>query len=57
VAAGPAPNGKHILYTAFDSQLGAPPRFALSPFGQPDTAKDLFETDSRNNVYAVRSQA
>ena len=40
------PDGKHILYTVFDSQLGRH-RARVAKFGEPDTVKELLETDSR----------
>jgi Tol biopolymer transport system component/DNA-binding winged helix-turn-helix (wHTH) protein len=40
------PDGKHVLYTVFDSQLGRH-RARVVKFGEPDTVKDLLETDSR----------
>jgi hypothetical protein len=40
------PDGKHVLYTVFDAQLGHH-RARVVEFGKPDTAKDLLETDSR----------
>jgi eukaryotic-like serine/threonine-protein kinase len=44
------PDGKHVLYTGFDSRLGRH-RARVVKFGEPDTAKDLLETDSRT-MYA-----
>ena len=40
------PDGKHILYTVFDSRLGRH-RARVFKFGEPGTARDLLETDSR----------
>ena len=40
------PDGKHILYTVFDPRLGRH-RVRVVKFGDPDTARDLLETDSR----------
>ncbi|MEO8593590.1 MAG: winged helix-turn-helix domain-containing protein [Candidatus Solibacter sp.] len=40
------PDGKHLLYTAFDAQSGHH-RARVVKFGEPGTAKDLVETDSR----------
>lgn len=44
------PDGKHVLYTSFDSRLGRH-RARVVEYGQPATAKDLLETDSRT-MYA-----
>src|SRR5205814_7474260 len=44
------PDGKHILYTIFDSRLGRH-RARVARFGEPATASDLLETDSRT-MYA-----
>jgi eukaryotic-like serine/threonine-protein kinase len=44
------PDGKHVLYTIFDSRLGRH-RARVVKFGEPETARDLLETDSRT-VYA-----
>ncbi|MCU1272574.1 MAG: serine/threonine protein kinase, partial [Bryobacterales bacterium] len=40
------PDGKHVLYTVLDSRLGRQ-RARVVRFGEPDTARDLLETDSR----------
>jgi hypothetical protein len=40
------PDGKHIVYTEFDSRTGHH-RAQVVRFGEPDTAKNLLETDSR----------
>jgi Tol biopolymer transport system component/DNA-binding winged helix-turn-helix (wHTH) protein len=39
-------DGKHVLYSTFDSQIGRH-RVRVARLGEPDTAKDLLETDSR----------
>jgi Tol biopolymer transport system component/DNA-binding winged helix-turn-helix (wHTH) protein len=44
------PDGKHVLYTVFDSRLGRH-RARVFKFGEPQTATDLLETDSRT-MYA-----
>jgi eukaryotic-like serine/threonine-protein kinase len=44
------PDGEHILYTVFDSRLGRH-RARVVKYGQPDSVKDLLETDSRT-MYA-----
>jgi hypothetical protein len=44
------PDGEHVLYTAFDSRLGHH-RARVVKYDQPDTVKDLLETDSRT-MYA-----
>ena len=43
-------DGKHVLYTAFDSRLGRH-RARVVKFGDPESAADLLETDSRT-MYA-----
>jgi eukaryotic-like serine/threonine-protein kinase len=40
------PDGKHLLYTVFDSRSGHH-RARVVKIGEPDTATDLLETDSR----------
>jgi Tol biopolymer transport system component/DNA-binding winged helix-turn-helix (wHTH) protein len=40
------PDGKHLLYTVFDPQLGRH-RARVVTLGEPGTATDLLETDSR----------
>lgn len=40
------PDGKHILYTIFDPAI-ARHRTRVARFGEPESAKDLLETDSR----------
>ncbi len=40
------PDGKHIVYTVFDAKLGRH-RARVVKFGEPATARDLLETDSR----------
>jgi DNA-binding winged helix-turn-helix (wHTH) protein len=40
------PDGKHLLYTIFDAQLGRH-RARVVKLGEPNTAVDLLETDSR----------
>jgi Tol biopolymer transport system component/DNA-binding winged helix-turn-helix (wHTH) protein len=40
------PDGKHVLYTVFDSKLGRH-RARVFKYGEPDTVRDLLETDSR----------
>ena len=45
------PDGKHILYTVFDSQVRHTTAPGSPRLGEPDTAKDLLETDSRT-LYA-----
>jgi Tol biopolymer transport system component/DNA-binding winged helix-turn-helix (wHTH) protein len=44
------PDGEHVLFTAFDSRLGHH-RARVVKYGQPDSVKDLLETDSRT-MYA-----
>ena len=44
------PDGKHVLYTVFDSRLGRH-RARVVKFGEPNTTRDLLETDSRT-MYA-----
>jgi Tol biopolymer transport system component/DNA-binding winged helix-turn-helix (wHTH) protein len=44
------PDGKHVLYTVFDSQSGRH-RARVVKYGEPDTARELLETDSRT-MYA-----
>ena len=40
------PDGRHVVYTAFDKKLGRH-RARVVIFGEPETARDLLETDSR----------
>jgi Tol biopolymer transport system component/DNA-binding winged helix-turn-helix (wHTH) protein len=40
------PDGKHVVYTVFDSRTGHH-RARVVKFGEPNTTKDLLETDSR----------
>lgn len=40
------PDGKHVVYTVFDSRTGHH-RARVVKFGEPQTTKDLLETDSR----------
>ncbi|MBC8166729.1 MAG: PD40 domain-containing protein [Bryobacteraceae bacterium] len=40
------PDGKHILYTVFDPSIGRH-RTRVARFGEPNSAKNLLETDSR----------
>ncbi|HYP07682.1 MAG TPA: winged helix-turn-helix domain-containing protein [Bryobacteraceae bacterium] len=40
------PDGRHILYTVFDPTIGRH-RTRVARFGEPGSAKDLLETDSR----------
>ena len=44
------PDGKHILHTVFDPAIGRH-RARVARFGEPSTAKNLLETDSRT-LYA-----
>ena len=44
------PDEKHILYTVFDPLLGRH-RARIAKYGEPDSVRDLLETDSRT-VYA-----
>ena len=45
------PDGKHILYTVFDPRLGHH-RARMAKYGEPGSAIDLLETDSRT-IYAA----
>jgi len=40
------PDGKHVLYSSFDSRIGRH-RIRVARFGEPNTVRDLLETDSR----------
>lgn len=44
------PDGRHLLYTAFDERVGRY-RARMVEFGQPQTTRDLVETDSKT-IYA-----
>ncbi len=47
------PDGKHLLYTTFDPNIGRH-RTRVARFGEPESVKDLLETDSRS-VYTPSS--